>query len=94
LKKVGFTTSIPVETVFTAGLIPVDLNNIFITNSSPGKYIEMAESVGFPRSTCAWIKGIYSAILDTRDVDTIIGVVEGDHFHILILEAINSLKMK
>lgn len=78
MKKVGFTTSIPVEVIFTAGLRPVDLNNVFITSANPGRFIELAENAGFPRSTCAWIKGIYSAILDTGDIDTIIGVVEGD----------------
>ncbi|MFZ5986091.1 MAG: 2-hydroxyacyl-CoA dehydratase family protein [Bacillota bacterium] len=78
MKKIGFTTSIPVETIFAAGSIPVDLNNIFITSMNPGKLIEMAENVGFPRSTCAWIKGIYSAVLDKGDIDTLIGVIEGD----------------
>ncbi|MDP4094469.1 MAG: 2-hydroxyacyl-CoA dehydratase [Bacillota bacterium] len=78
MKKVGFTTSIPVEVIFAAGLIPVDLNNIFVTSESPAKCIERAESEGFPRNTCAWIKGIYSSILATQDLDMIIGVVEGD----------------
>jgi len=78
LKKIGFTTSIPVEIIFASGNVPVDLNNIFITSKNPGKYIELAENTGFPRSTCAWIKGIYSAILDKNEIDTIVGVVEGD----------------
>ncbi len=78
MKKIGFTTSIPVEIIFAAGLIPVDLNNVFITSKDPGKFIELAENAGFPRSTCAWIKGIYSAILNSGEIDTIIGVVEGD----------------
>lgn len=78
MKKIGFTTSIPVEIIFAAGLIPVDLNNIFITGNQPGKHLELAETAGFPRSTCAWIKGIYSAILSNSGIDTIIGVIEGD----------------
>lgn len=78
MKKIGFTTTIPVEAVFAAGLQPVDLNNIFITDKNPGKFIESAENAGFPRNTCAWIKGIYSAILKAGDIDTIISVVEGD----------------
>ncbi len=78
MKKIGFTTSIPVEVIFAAGLIPVDLNNVFITSANPGRYIEKAENAGFPRSTCAWIKGIYSAILDKGDIDKVVGVVEGD----------------
>lgn len=78
MKKIGFTTSIPVEIVFAAGHIPVDLNNVFIASSEPGAYIEKAESDGFPRSTCGWIKGIYSAIMASEEISTVIGVVEGD----------------
>jgi benzoyl-CoA reductase/2-hydroxyglutaryl-CoA dehydratase subunit BcrC/BadD/HgdB len=78
LKKIGFTTSIPVEIIFAAGMIPVDLNNVFITAKSPERNIEHAENAGFPRNTCAWIKGIYSGVVDCEDIDTIIGVVEGD----------------
>jgi benzoyl-CoA reductase/2-hydroxyglutaryl-CoA dehydratase subunit BcrC/BadD/HgdB len=78
LKKVAFTTSIPVEVVFAAGMIPVDLNNVFITGKNPERDIERAESAGFPRNTCTWIKGIYSSMLDSRDIDVLIGVVEGD----------------
>lgn len=78
MKKVAFTTSIPVEVIFAAGMIPVDLNNVFITGENPEKAIERAESAGFPRNTCAWIKGIYSTIAEKKDFDVIIGVVEGD----------------
>ncbi|KNY27275.1 2-hydroxyacyl-CoA dehydratase family protein [Pseudobacteroides cellulosolvens] len=78
MKKIGFTTSIPVEIIFAAGMIPVDLNNVFITAESPQRNIENAENAGFPRNTCAWIKGIYSGVVNCEDIDTIIGVVEGD----------------
>ncbi|MDP4180883.1 MAG: 2-hydroxyacyl-CoA dehydratase [Bacillota bacterium] len=78
MKKIGFTTSVPVEVIFAAGMIPVDLNNVFISAPNPEKYIELAENAGFPRNTCAWIKGIYSGVLECKEIDTIIGVVEGD----------------
>ncbi len=78
MNKVGFTTSIPVEIVFAAGFTPVDLNNVFITDKNPERLLEKAESAGFPRSTCAWIKGIYSSVLKSGDIHTVIGVVEGD----------------
>jgi len=78
LGKIGFTTSIPVEIIFAANHIPVDLNNVFISSDRSLKYIENAENAGFPRSVCAWIKGIYSAILSSKEMETIIGVVEGD----------------
>lgn len=78
MKKVGFTTSIPVELVFVAGYKPVDINNIFISENNAEKLIENAEKVGFPRNSCAWIKGMYSCIMDKIELDVIIGVVEGD----------------
>jgi len=77
VKKVGFTTTIPVDIIFAAEKVPIDLNNIFITSRSPYRYLEKAEEDGLPRNTCSWIKGIYTAVLE-NDIDTVIGVIEGD----------------
>jgi benzoyl-CoA reductase/2-hydroxyglutaryl-CoA dehydratase subunit BcrC/BadD/HgdB len=77
MRKVGFTTTIPVEVILAAGCKPVDLNNVFITDENYSKYIDMAEKDGFPKSTCAWIKGIYGVCV-SNNVDEVIGVVEGD----------------
>ena len=74
--KIGFTTSFPVEVIFAAGHIPVDLNNIFITNK-PQLDVREAESTGFPRNVCAWIKGIYNCVL-ANDIKTVIGIIQGD----------------
>lgn len=76
--KIGFTTTIPVEVVYAARKIPVDLNNIFIGHPQPGSLLDSAERNGFPRSSCAWIKGIYSSLIEQQDIECIIGVVEGD----------------
>ena len=54
------TSSIPVEVLYAAGRVPVDLNNIFITDKDPSALIAQAEEEGFPRSVCAWIKGIFA----------------------------------
>ena len=64
------------EVIFAAGHIPVDLNNVFITNDSSAK-VQNAELKGFPRTFCSWIKGNYIAALSTNP-DLIIGIVEGD----------------
>ena len=40
--KIGFTTSFPVEVVFAAGHIPIDMNNIFVTGNAL-KFVEEAE---------------------------------------------------
>ncbi len=76
--RIGFTTSIPVEVIFAAGETPVDLNNIFVSSDQSSRFVESAESCGFPRNTCAWIKGIYSSLAANEDIKTVISVVEGD----------------
>ena len=57
-RRVGITTTVPIEIIFAAGLAPVDLNNAFITSPDAGKMVEKAEGMGFPRNMCAWVKGI------------------------------------
>lgn len=74
--KIGFTTSFPIEIVYAAGHIPVDLNNVFVTGSA-NDFIESAEFQGYPRNICSWIKGMYSVARET-DIDVVVGVVEGD----------------
>jgi len=76
-KIIGFTTTIPVEIIFAAGHIPCDLNNIFITDENPLRFIERAERDGFPKSMCNWIKGIYGVVME-KGIDTVIMVMEGD----------------
>ena len=74
--KIGFTTSFPVEVVFAAGHVPIDLNNIFVTQDAK-KFVEVAEFDGYPRNICSWIKGMYGVVMQS-DIKTVIGVVEGD----------------
>lgn len=78
MQKVGMTTTIPVEVVYAAGCIPVDLNNIFITHEDPRGLVEEAETAGYPRNLCAWIKGLYSTTLQSKDIKTIVAVTQGD----------------
>jgi len=74
---IGITSTIPVEIVFAAGLRPVDLNNVFINSSEPERLISQAESAGFSHNICAWIKGIYSTVIN-HDVKKVIAVTGGD----------------
>ena len=60
-----------------AGYTPVDLNNLFIGSKEPQKYIDKAEKDGFPKSLCAWIKGIYGVCI-SENIEAIVGVIEGD----------------
>lgn len=76
-RKIGITTTVPVEVIFAAGAVPVDLNNIFITSPRREEYVQRAELAGFPRNVCRWIKGIYGAALD-NGIKEIIAVMQGD----------------
>jgi benzoyl-CoA reductase/2-hydroxyglutaryl-CoA dehydratase subunit BcrC/BadD/HgdB len=76
--KIGLTTTIPVEIVLAAGLTPVDLNNLFIASSEPLALINQAESEGFPRTLCAWIKGIYAALRAHPEIAAVIAACQGD----------------
>jgi benzoyl-CoA reductase/2-hydroxyglutaryl-CoA dehydratase subunit BcrC/BadD/HgdB len=75
--RVGFTTTIPVELLFAGGHLPVDLNNIFIGSESPLEYIRAAETDGFPRNCCGWIKGIYG-VVRAHGFGNIVAVTQGD----------------
>ncbi len=75
--RIGMTTTIPVEVVLAAGHEPVDLNNIFITDPEPDRLVARAETDGYPRTACAWIKGMYSAALK-HEIPAVIAVTQGD----------------
>jgi benzoyl-CoA reductase/2-hydroxyglutaryl-CoA dehydratase subunit BcrC/BadD/HgdB len=75
---VGLTTTIPVEVLFAAGLVPVDLNNLFVSHPERRRLLEVAVSEGIPQNTCAWLKGIFGAVLDAGGPERVVGVVRGD----------------
>lgn len=77
MKKIGITTTVPLEVLYAAGYTPVDLNNVFVMDNNYNEYIDIAEMDGFPKSTCAWIKGIYGVCIK-NGINEIVGVVEGD----------------
>jgi benzoyl-CoA reductase/2-hydroxyglutaryl-CoA dehydratase subunit BcrC/BadD/HgdB len=76
-RRVGFTSTIPVEILFAGGCVPVDLNNVFLGSDRPAEAIRRAEADGFPRNCCGWIKGIYgvSRELGFREI---VAVTQGD----------------
>lgn len=76
-KAIGITTTIPIEIVYAAGYVPIDLNNIFICNNDPDTLVDFAELRGLPRNTCAWVKGLYTTTIKTG-IKRIIGVLQGD----------------
>jgi benzoyl-CoA reductase/2-hydroxyglutaryl-CoA dehydratase subunit BcrC/BadD/HgdB len=77
MRRVGITSTVPVEVILAAGATPVDLNNLFITHPRREEFIARAEQEGFPANLCAWIKGIYGAAL-SEGITEVVGVTRGD----------------
>ena len=77
MKKLGITTTVPVEVLMAAGYHPVDLNNILVNEPNPERLINIAERAGFPLNCCSWIKGIYGVCID-YDIKDILCVTGGD----------------
>ena len=78
MTPVGITTLVPIELLFAAGCQPLDMNNVFVADLRSREFIERAELAGFPDTSCAWLKGIYGALLARPDIETIVGVTLGD----------------
>lgn len=76
--RIGITTTVPSEVIFAAGHTPVDLNNIFIGDDDPMRFLDAAEEVGYPRNICGWIKGLYSVAVEEGDLDAVVAVTQGD----------------
>jgi benzoyl-CoA reductase/2-hydroxyglutaryl-CoA dehydratase subunit BcrC/BadD/HgdB len=74
---IGITSTVPIEVIYAAGGGVVDLNNVFIDDRDAPAMVEAAERAGFPESSCAWIKGIYSAV-QSRDLAAVIAITQGD----------------
>jgi benzoyl-CoA reductase/2-hydroxyglutaryl-CoA dehydratase subunit BcrC/BadD/HgdB len=78
MKKIGITTTVPSEIIFAAGLVPLDINNVFMADSQRQGAIDVAELDGYPRTVCGWIKGLYGMISHYHAVEQVIAVTEGD----------------
>ena len=90
-KRIGITTTVPVEVLLAAGYQPVDLNNVLVGDSQPERLITIAERDGFPLNCCSWIKGIYGVCLESGIKD-VICVTGGDCSNTLMLMEVLKLK--
>lgn len=91
MKSIGITTTIPIEVLIAAGYQVIDLNNVFITSEDYKKYIDIAEREGFPKSCCAWQKGIFGVCIEKK-IEQIVGVTEGDCSNTKALEEVLEMK--
>jgi benzoyl-CoA reductase/2-hydroxyglutaryl-CoA dehydratase subunit BcrC/BadD/HgdB len=91
MKKMGITTTVPIEVLLAAGCQPVDLNNLFVNDADPGRFITAAERAGFPLNCCSWIKGIYGICLE-YSIQDVLCVTSGDCSNTIML--METLKLK
>lgn len=77
-RRIGITSTVPVEVILAAGDVPVDLNNVFIGDAEPLRFIRYAEEAGYPRNICGWIRGLYGLVMKTQCVDVVIALTQGD----------------
>lgn len=87
MKKIGVTTTVPIEILIAADYEVIDLNNIFVTSEDYSKYIDIAEREGFPKSCCAWKKGMYGVCVE-HEIKELVGVTEGDCSNTKALEEV------
>jgi hypothetical protein len=50
-RRIGISTTVPLEPFMASGAIPVDLNNLFITSAVPNEFVEEAQVKGYPRNS-------------------------------------------
>jgi benzoyl-CoA reductase/2-hydroxyglutaryl-CoA dehydratase subunit BcrC/BadD/HgdB len=93
MKKIGITTTVPVEVLLAAGYQPIDLNNVLVSAPDPTKFVTIAERDGFPLNCCAWIKGIYGVCLDSG-INDVLCVTSGDCSNTIMLMEVLRLKGK
>src|SRR4030042_6034787 len=93
MKKIGITTTVPVEVLIAAGYPPLDPNNILVSPPDPTRFITIAERAGFPLNCCAWIKGIYGVCLDSN-IEDVLCVTSGDCSNTIMLMEVLKLKGK
>lgn len=91
MKRIGITTSVPIEILTAAGYAAVDLNNVFIGSNQREHLVNTAERAGFPQNCCTWIKGIFGVCME-YGVRTILCVTSGDCSNTIMLMEVLKLK--
>ncbi len=90
-KKIGITTTVPIEVLMAAGYTPLDLNNIFISSADREHLVNIAERAGFPQNCCTWIKGIYGVCME-HGIETVLCVTSGDCSNTVMLMEVLKLR--
>ena len=91
MKRIGITTTVPIEVLIAADYTPVDLNNVFVSSNERGQLVNIAERAGFPQNSCTWIKGIYGVCMK-YGMERVVCVTSGDCSNTIMLMEVLKLK--
>ena len=84
-ERVGITGMMPVEVIFNAGFVPLDLRNFFLNHPDRDKLVLRAEMDGYPPRAGILEKGIYGAALESK-VDRVVVVFQNGPVNSYALE--------
>ena len=76
-ERIGITAMMPVEIIFEAGAVPLDLRNFFLTHPDRSNFVQRAEMDGYPHDAGIIDKGIYGAVMESK-IDKVVVVFQQD----------------
>jgi predicted CoA-substrate-specific enzyme activase len=76
---IGLFSTVPVEVLLAAGMQPLDLNNLFVQDANPGRFLAAADAAGVPMTVCAWTRGLYG-VCKLLGLERVVLVTQGDCF--------------
>jgi predicted CoA-substrate-specific enzyme activase len=75
--RIGIFSTVPIEAILAAGLVPMDVNNLFVQQLDSRETLAQSDAAGLPRNLCAWTRGLYAATL-ASGLKQVVVVPEGD----------------
>ncbi len=76
-KIVGITSTVPIEVIYASQKVPLDLNNLFFSDTNRGELVKEGEVKGLNGSFCGWLKGIFGVTFRQK-IKEVVFVGEGD----------------
>ena len=64
--RIAIFSTCPVEILLAAGLVPADVNNLFVTSPDPLQLLEDADGMGMPAGICAWTRALVGTTVRHR----------------------------
>jgi len=77
MQPIAIFSTCPIEILYAAGLVPRDINNLFVTHERPESLLAEAEAAGIPPTVCTWTRALLGTTVAHRFPKALV-VVRGD----------------